>query len=372
MRKLATIRIIRDIKPIPKADNIELVFIDGWQCVAKKGEFQVLDKCVYFEIDSRLPAHPIFAFMESRKFKVKTIKCLQQLSQGLALPVSILSEFDISSFNIDDDVTEQIGVTKIDAEGNKIQIEKMRDSYSWWKKLMLRYKWTRNIIKSWERKSTFPSDIVQKTDEERWQNITLGRKKFIKKSMEFTEKLDGQSATYIYRPNWFFPEFMVCSRNQLLLNPDNSSWWTVARRDKILDKLKRIHKGLKMGCRTYLILQGEILGMAIQKNKYKVKDYEFFVFNLKTSNRVDRTQFSYNRINEIFSKEFINLNQVPLLDYVEFETVEEMNEYVIKAGAFKSKKNPDMWAEGMVGRITDEQSQSFKYINPKFLLKHEL
>ena len=51
-RKLASIRKVREIKPIEGADAIELAIVDGWQCVAKKGEFKVNDLCVYFEIDS--------------------------------------------------------------------------------------------------------------------------------------------------------------------------------------------------------------------------------------------------------------------------------------------------------------------------------
>ena len=45
-RKLASIRKVREIKPI------ELAIVDGWQCAAKKGEFKVNDLCVYFEITS--------------------------------------------------------------------------------------------------------------------------------------------------------------------------------------------------------------------------------------------------------------------------------------------------------------------------------
>ena len=55
MRKLATIRTIAEIQPIPNADAIEAVRVDGWWVVAKKGEFLVGDLAVYFEIDSWIP-----------------------------------------------------------------------------------------------------------------------------------------------------------------------------------------------------------------------------------------------------------------------------------------------------------------------------
>ena len=37
MRKLASIREIAEVIEIPGAEKIELVRVDGWQCVAQKG-----------------------------------------------------------------------------------------------------------------------------------------------------------------------------------------------------------------------------------------------------------------------------------------------------------------------------------------------
>ena len=67
MRKLASIRRIGEVRAIEGADAIEAVQIDGWQCVAKKGEFKAGDLCCYFEIDSFLPTtNPAFEFMAVR------------------------------------------------------------------------------------------------------------------------------------------------------------------------------------------------------------------------------------------------------------------------------------------------------------------
>ena len=66
-RKLATIRQISKLLPIPGADVIELAVVDGWQCIVKKGEFKVGDLGMYFEIDSFLPAeNPAFKFLEDK------------------------------------------------------------------------------------------------------------------------------------------------------------------------------------------------------------------------------------------------------------------------------------------------------------------
>lgn len=37
-RKLASIRKVADLLPIPKADRIEVAVVDGWKCVVKKGQ----------------------------------------------------------------------------------------------------------------------------------------------------------------------------------------------------------------------------------------------------------------------------------------------------------------------------------------------
>ena len=47
-RKLAHIELIEEINPIPNADAIEVVSVLGWRCVAKKGEFSVGDKVIYW------------------------------------------------------------------------------------------------------------------------------------------------------------------------------------------------------------------------------------------------------------------------------------------------------------------------------------
>jgi RNA ligase (TIGR02306 family) len=54
-RKLASIQIVKEIKPIVDADSIEIVRINNWDVVSKKGEYKVGDFCIYCEIDTFLP-----------------------------------------------------------------------------------------------------------------------------------------------------------------------------------------------------------------------------------------------------------------------------------------------------------------------------
>ncbi|MBO4779036.1 MAG: hypothetical protein J5497_00190, partial [Selenomonadaceae bacterium] len=109
MRHLASIKTIRDLKPIANADKIECAVIDGYNCVVKKGEFVVGDFCVYCENDSILPKNnPNFAFLEGKRIKIKRLRGVY--SYGIAFPIDILPTG--GTYNDGDDVTELLGVTK--------------------------------------------------------------------------------------------------------------------------------------------------------------------------------------------------------------------------------------------------------------------
>jgi RNA ligase (TIGR02306 family) len=66
MRKLASIRKIKEIQPIENADRIEIAVIDGWKVVTKKEEYKADDTCVYCEIDSWIP-HELAPFLSKDK-----------------------------------------------------------------------------------------------------------------------------------------------------------------------------------------------------------------------------------------------------------------------------------------------------------------
>ena len=93
-RKLASIQVIKDIQPINGADRIQLATVLGWNCVVKVGEFSIGDKCVYFEIDSILPIARWNDHLRKeidKPLRIRSIKLRGVLSQGLALPINIIS-----------------------------------------------------------------------------------------------------------------------------------------------------------------------------------------------------------------------------------------------------------------------------------------
>lgn len=98
-RKLASIRRIEEIIPIPSADKIVAYRVGGWKVVDAKEKYNVGDLVVYIECDAWVP-HSIAPFLskgkEPRVYKgvpgerLRIQKFKKQVSQGLLLPLSIL------------------------------------------------------------------------------------------------------------------------------------------------------------------------------------------------------------------------------------------------------------------------------------------
>lgn len=247
MRKLASIRAIAQIEPIPGADAIEVATIDGWKVVVKKMEFEIGEWCVYFEIDSFLPAtNPRFDFLMSRGAttdatgnrgaRLRTIKLRGQISQGLALPIGKF--FAPGDVALGDDVTGRIGVTK-------------------WEPPM-------PACLGGQAKAIFPG-WIRKTDQERIQNIPHILND--RDQWEVTIKLDGSSMTAFH----FDGATGVCSRNLELKEAEGNTFWKVARQYGLPDNLAE---------HGNIAVQGELIGEGIQGNSEKIKGHDFYVFDV--------------------------------------------------------------------------------------------
>lgn len=334
MRKLATIRTIANIKPIPNADRIEVAQIDGWEVIISKSDnfSQGGDKVVYIEIDSKMPKTPEYDFLKSRRYVVKTIKLRGQVSQGLVLPLAVLPPGD---YKIGDDVTEILGVTKYDPEAeqeNAVVSENKKKSRNPIIKFLMRFKWFRKIYLKPSVKDTFPN-WIKKTDEERIQNMTrlFEKLKRDKTVLSVTEKVDGTSATFFLKKvgkNKY--EFGVCSRNKRLVTEDNSYYWNVARKFKIKETLQTLIGGL-----DWIVLQGEITGEEMQRT---LLHYGIYIV-------------------PIFDDKFVIPEDWEISDLVH---------YVQGKSQIYPRER-----EGCVFRNV-EQNISFKCINPEFLIKNDL
>lgn len=340
MRKLATIRRIKDIQPIPDADNIEVATVDGWKVVTRKGEFKIGDLAIYCEIDSFIPVE-VAPFLtpknqQPKEFdgikgnRLRTVKLRGQVSQGLLLPINLVDKPDLS---VGDDVTDILGIQK--------------------------YEPPLPAQLSGEVVGVFPS-YVPKTDQERIQNLTNEITDLVSLSYEVTEKLDGSSMTVIYNNG----DFHVCSRNYSLKESKNNSFWKVARELQLEEKLSILDRNLA--------LQGELVGEGINKNRYQINGQNFYIFDiydidtgcyLSTPNRhkIAKSIFTPH-VPVIWDsykiKEFDN----------EFDFHYDVQELINDADG-KSKLNSKTYREGLVYKSLEDPSISFKVISNKFLLK---
>ena len=374
-RKLAHIELITDLQPIEGADRIEKAIVLGWECVVKKGEFQVGQMIIYCEIDSVLPELPEFEFLKDRKYRIRTIKLKGQVSQGLILPLESMKSAKMFAYKVGDDVTDLIGITKyltpsereeIAKQEYKIQVEKNR-----LKKFMMRYSWFRRFVLTKKEGNKFPY-WVSKTDEERVQNLNWDKfySQFKDKFIYVTEKVDYQSVTFTGKmlPNStpiigkFLPKvfkFIICSRN-LVNNDKNSLYHKIAQKYNIEQILKE---------NPSLTIQGEQGSTNVQGNKYGISEPQLWVFNIIDHER--NYQYDYFEM-----LAFCNHYDLPLVPHVHSMSLKDLGttvQEVVEYSKGKSVINQTVHREGIVVRCIEDGKKvfSFKAINPDFLLKYE-
>ena len=334
-RKMATIRKIDALRPIEGADAIECAIVGGWTCVVKKGEYAAGDLAVYCEIDSFIPTaiapfltkpgHYAKTFEGVEGERLRTVKLRGQLSQGLLLPMHVLTNYGADLFE-GYDVSEMLGITKYEAP---IPAEL-----------------------AGEVKGMFPS-VIPKTDQERIQNLSaeLAEWKTENLSWEITEKLDGSSMTVYVIDG----EVGVCSRNlDLKRNVDNSLWRAAIRHD--LEEKLKIAGG-------NIAVQGELIGNGIQGNKYQMRDQDFYVYDIYD---IDAGRYYTPAERKAFVEVF-KLNHCPVL-HSNTEIIDSV-ESLLKLAEGKSVMGTvGCEREGLVFKC-NEKTVSFKAISNKFLLK---
>ena len=383
MRELAYVQKIGWVRPIEGADNIELVGVLGWTCIAKKGEFKEGDLCVYFEIDSKLPETDWSEFLASKHYKVKTYKLnkFKVVSQGLALPFDVFG-WTRDKYKEGDFLTKELGVTYAVDDDNKRKAKVNPDARinaalarhphiaKKWGKTIKKYKWLRRLfILLFGRKRdvrNWPSE-VKKTDEERIENRpwTLEDKS---KKWVATEKIDGTSTTFHLRKKKRFKkeEYFVCSRNVVFDTPNKACYYDTnvyLEMDQKYNMRELLRMLLDMRpSAEWVTVQAETFGAGIQKRDYKMDDHDIRAFNLIFSD--------CGRLGTMEMKNYLNkvgIHTVPIIqiDYILPDTIDELREFV---HSHKSVIDGGM-REGIVFR-SEDGADSFKCVDLAFLLKY--
>ncbi len=345
-RKLASVQRIWKIEPIDGADNIELAYVLGWQCVVNKGHFKPMDLAVYFEIDSFLPIRPEFEFMRKSSYKnsdimgegfrLRTMKFRGQISQGLLLPLNQFPEIP-ADVELGTDVTELLKVRKWEIE---------------------------------ERATTGGTLIgvlpysVPHTDETRVQAEPDLINEFAGLEYYISTKMDGSSHSISIDEGGFH----VTGHNYEYKDDGNSDFYKLVNERGYKEKLVSFAE--KNGLRI-LTVQGEFCAPGIQKNRLKLLKPEWYVFTIIE----DGKRVGLNRMLEICKE--LEFTTVPIEEVgsdlpSKYPTVEVLLERADGEYPKGGKK------EGIVIRPTEpifsyriSSNLSMKVVSNKYLLKNE-
>lgn len=335
-RQLTTIKRIKEILPHDNADALEIARIDGWVSVVKKEEFKQDDLIVFCEIDSILPKdRPEFEFL-APKYRVKTVRLRGVTSQGICFPLSLLPQRE-KPYEEDEDVTEILGVVKYERYSDDGTI-------------------------GGQPKGSFP-DFLIKTDETRIQNIPWVISKYMDKTWEITEKLEGSSCSIYIKDG----EAGVCSRNnEYKLEDPTNIFVEIFHKYNLAEKLPLLNRNI--------CVQGELVGLKVNGNKHKLTERDIYIFSIFD---IDAQKFLplWQNLNILKT---LGLKNVPIINpNFQLDTSANVDKLLDMAkgqslvGNLKNR-------EGLVFKCNEDifepklQSKlSFKAINPEFLLKEE-
>jgi len=348
MRKLVSIETITSLHPIDGADRIELALVRGWRCVVPKGQYTEGDLVLFCEVDSVLPEDSRWEFLSADKWRVRTKRFRGQISQGLVLPVSDLTQAEYTLImHHREDPAIVLGVQKYEPP----------------------------VPMSADIIGEFPS-LVPKTDQERIQNLGYALDIYKGRAFEITEKLDGQSLTVFYING----EFGVATRNNTVDHRMGNVYSKICENhhfERILPDMGR-----------NVAIQGELIGTKMNGNRLGLKFNAYYVFDIYD---VDLGRYllppeRYTFLNQFndFGKKlasddktFIYLQNAPLVQSPHVMSLGETVDTLIERfNGMKSHLVDDKLAEGVVFKSFEPNGNSyvpssFKVISNAYLLKFE-
>lgn len=251
-----TVETIKEIKPHPQADRLELCYLENinFQVVVPKGQYKAKDRILYFPIDSVLPENTAKAIglhgklAGKNKDRVKTVRLRGEISQGIVAPTSILSNPDETNTEL---ITEELGVTKYEPPVVPCKAGKL---------VALPCGLSVYDIEGAERNM----DVVEQ---------------LMDVPVVITEKLEGQSFSITW--NALEQKIHINQRKYSIkpIEGKEHDFYRVCREKGLFSLMDFVIDAF--GIKNNLTLYGEFLGPGIQKNIYKLQNHDVKLFDLK-------------------------------------------------------------------------------------------
>ena len=352
---------IGEVKPIEGADNIELVMVNGWNAITKKGEYKVDDLVVVATTDAVIPQKlsdglNVTSYLRKGQ-RVRTIKLRKVYSECLIIPIGFVPE----KYRYDgSDCMELLEVFKYEPPVKMIQLSggrKIKHSQNPNFHIYYKFPNLKNVPEMFNE-----DDIVTVTRKLHGTNARFGIVK--KKKLSIFDRVKK-----LFGNKWVNYEYVLGSHNvekgsesQGFYSTD--VWKTISDNYKIKDRLWDYVK--KYGSPDYLgdglIIYGEIYGHGIQKNyDYGLTDVKFAGFDVELNGDY---QPYYDEKN-VF--ESLGLPRVEVL-YLGTWSKEKQDKYVFN----NNIEGTNVPHEGVVVKsITGDRHKVGKVINPDYTIFSE-
>lgn len=316
--------------PDPETTSLELIFIDGFQVVVKKGHFHLGDLAYYIPPDSVVPEKEEYAFLwgnriieggvPEKRRRVTVRRFRGEYSEGLLMPVPGAAPHgfgltdtkgEYHRLNIGDDVSDILGIYHYNPPEPGVTLQERQP------------KWPRSIrgwvglIKGWLKGERRERGITLDLPTYDVQNFKKISKSFVTGEwVRVTEKIHGSNARFIFKKGLIGEGVMYAGSRNLWLSPKSQDVWHRA----LLD-----NPWIEAWCREYpnYCLYGEItptqkgFNYGVPMDGGQPKYIRFFLFDIRKPNGKWAEVKEYYELSQLLDKEslqdkFID-SWVPLL-----------------------------------------------------------
>ena len=352
---------IAEIKAIPNADNIVQAVIGGWNCIIRKGEFNVNDLVVVATTDAVIPkklseALNITNYLRKGE-RVRTVKLKGVYSECLIIPIGFIPD----KYRVEGtDCMELMEIFKYEppvreiqtASGKKIKYHQNPNFHIYYKFPNLK-----NVPGMYTE-----DDMVEISRKIHGTNARFGIVK--KKKLSIWDKVKR-----FFGDKWVEYEYVYGSHNVEKGSDtqgfyDTDVWRTVAEKYKIRAKLWQLLILAKdiYGIEDGIVIYGEIYGPGIQKNfGYGLKEIEYVGFDVTINGEYCETSRSWAIHN------IMRLDYVPILYTGKWS--QEIQDSFVFNNFIEGTKIPH---EGIVIKeVSGDRSKVAKVINPDYLIYSE-